>query len=103
MLLLSIRGETIKYATIKKKKETEIESNLQKEIELLEESCNALNVTLLEEKKTELLNIREGRMQGHQERSRVQWLKEGEKPRKYFCSLEHQNYVEKTITRGECP
>ena len=37
MLLLRIRGETIKYATIKKKKETEVESNLQKEIELLEE------------------------------------------------------------------
>ena len=36
-------------------------------------------------------------MQGHQVRSRVQWLKEGEKPSKYFCSLEHQNYIEKTI------
>ena len=86
MLLLRIRGETITYATIKKKNETEIESNLQKEIELLDESCNALNVTLWK-KKTELLNIREGQVQGYQVRSRVQWLKEGEKPSKYFCSL----------------
>ena len=46
MLLLRIREKTITYATIKKKNETEIESNLQKEIELLEEICNALNVTL---------------------------------------------------------
>ena len=29
--------------------------------------------------------------------SRVQWLQEGEKPSKFFCSLENKNYIEKTI------
>ena len=30
-------------------------------------------------------------------RSRANWLKNGEKPSKYLCSLERKNYVEKTI------
>ena len=30
-------------------------------------------------------------------RARAQWLNEGEKPSKYFCSLEKNNYIEKTI------
>ena len=28
---------------------------------------------------------------------RAQWLSEGEKPTKYFCSLEKSNYIGKTI------
>ena len=30
-------------------------------------------------------------------RARTQWLNEGEKPSKFFCSLEKYNYTEKTI------
>ena len=30
-------------------------------------------------------------------RSRIQWLAEGEKPSRFFCALEHNNYVDKTI------
>ena len=36
-------------------------------------------------------------MQGHLIRSRTQWVIEGEKPTKYFCALEHKNYMDKTI------
>ena len=32
-------------------------------------------------------------------RSRVNWLQKGEKPLKYFCSLEHQKFIDKTIKR----
>ena len=38
-------------------------------------------------------------MRGVLIRSRVQWLAEGEKPSKYFCALEHHNYLDKTIKR----
>ena len=38
-------------------------------------------------------------MKGHYIRSRVQWLHEGERPTKYFCSLEHQNFITKTIKK----
>ena len=38
-------------------------------------------------------------MRGHQVHFRVQWLSEGERPTKYFCSLEHRNYIDKTINK----
>ena len=33
----------------------------------------------------------------------MQWLKEGEKPSKYFCALERSNYLEKTMKRIQKP
>ena len=38
-------------------------------------------------------------MKGHLIRSRTQWLTQGEKPTKYFCSLEHHNCTEKTVKK----
>ena len=38
-------------------------------------------------------------MAGHIIRSRIQCLSEYEKPSKYFCSLEHKSYIEKTIKK----
>ena len=38
-------------------------------------------------------------MKGNIIRSRVQWHNEGEKPIRFFCSLERLNYIEKTIKR----
>ena len=38
-------------------------------------------------------------MNGLMLRSRAQWLREGEKPSKYFCSLEKFYYTEKTIRK----
>lgn len=32
-------------------------------------------------------------------RARLRWAEEGEKPTKYFCSLESRNYVNKTIPK----
>ena len=36
---------------------------------------------------------------GNMARSRVSWLQNGEKPSKYFCTLEHQKYIDKTIKK----
>ena len=47
----------------------------------------------------ELENIRGETIRGHQIRSRIQWLGDGEKPSKYFCSLERHNYTDKTIKK----
>ena len=38
-------------------------------------------------------------MKGNYIRSRVQWLNDWEKPSKYFCSLEHRNYIDKTAKK----
>ena len=54
---------------------------------------------LLQDKKTELENLREIKLKGNMIRSRVQWLIEGEKPTNYFCGLENKNYVDKTIKK----
>ena len=46
------------------------------------------NVAKLEGKRIELQGLRENKVKGAYVRSRVQWLKNGEKPSKYFCALE---------------
>ena len=94
MLLLRIRGETIKYASYIKKKMCENENILISKIQTLEQA-NPPNMELLTITKSELEKLREKSMKGHLIRSRTQWLSQGEKPTKYFCSLEHHNYTEK--------
>ena len=101
MLLLRIRGETIKFASYEKKKKMHQESRLIKDIETLESSeiLQASNMELLNDKRQELQKLRDIKMKGELVRSRQQWLKDGEKPSKYFCSLENRNFIDKTIKR----
>ena len=70
---------------------------LKSEIEKLQHSED--NNVDLQGKKCELENIRTEKQKGVIIRSRVQWLNEGEKPSKYFCSLEKQLYIEKTVKK----
>ena len=69
---------------------------LQKEIKILEESVN-LDFFEIESKKAELEYLRKEKLQGVLVRSRMKRAEEGEKPTKYFCSLESRNYINKTI------
>ena len=96
MLLLKIRGKTISYSTHKKKKENTKEQEVIKEIADLEKDLVQDKVAILEEKKRELLELRKARLEGSIVRSRAQWLKDGEKNSKYFCSLEKRNFIEKS-------
>ena len=45
--------------------------------------------------------MRQDKMKGHMIRFKAKWINEGEKPSKYFCSLEKRNYLNKTIQRVE--
>ena len=101
VLVLRIRGESIKFATHEKQKRSKLESNLINDIKILEssETLHASNMDLLEDKKQELENIRKVKMKGKSVRSRLQWLQEGEKPSKFFCNLENKNYIDKTIKK----
>ena len=76
-MILRIRGETIKYSTINKKR-CKAEETLKKEIERFQHSED--NNVDLQAKKCELENIRAEKQKGVIIRSRVQWLHEGEKP-----------------------
>ena len=64
ILLLRARGETIKFASKRKKLENEHEKRLKKEISILENNPHSHDCDLLSEKKKELENTREKSMHG---------------------------------------
>ena len=70
-----------------------------KDIETLELSDMIQNSQLLLDKKAELEALRQQKLKGEMVRSRLQWLKEGEKPTKFFCNLENRHFVEKTMKK----
>ena len=97
VILLRLRGETIKYSTIKKKKRLKKEEELINEIAELEVN-NIIDLNL-ENKRNELEKLREDKMNGVRIRSRANWLKDGERASKFFCNLEKYNFTEKTIKK----
>ena len=97
MLLLEIRGKTISYASYKKKSEMEKEKELLKKINQLETSIDEDDITLLEDLKMQLREIRNKKIEGMMIRSRTKWLKDGEKSSRYFCNLEKRNFVDKSM------
>ena len=99
VLLLQIRGETIKFAAALKKKNLKMENELIKEIEFLENQPQCQIGVILQEKKKTLENMRQENLKGLMIRSRAEWLYESEKPSRYFCSLEKRYYTEKTIKK----
>lgn len=100
VLLMEIRSITIYYSSFKKKEREKIEITLLKDIENIE-SQSDIDFGLLHEKKVELEKVRKEKLQGHIIRSRAKWVEEGEKPSKYFCSLESRNFLNKTIKKVE--
>ena len=105
-LLMTIRRNTIKYSSEKKKKAQKEEIDLEKEIERLEQeiSNNLLctdynNMQLLEQKKNSLINIRRNKIEGAMLRSKCRYQDLGEKPSKYFFNLENKNYTSKVINK----
>ena len=63
LLFLRIRGETIKFSSSQKKQDNLKEKNLLQDIEHLEVT-NSKKLQLLSDKKTELEDIRNVRLQG---------------------------------------
>jgi hypothetical protein len=101
VLMMEIRGETIKYASEKNKRKRGRENLLQKDIQNLEEEFSRSNnrdvLENIETKKTEVEEIRKEKMEGVMLRSKARWIEYGEKPTKYFINLEKRNRVNKTI------
>lgn len=100
VLLMEIRGLSISHSSHKKKEREKIEISLIREITSLE-SQEHTNFELIEQKKTNLENLRKHKLQGHFIRSRVRWIEQGEKPTKYFLNLESRNFLNKTIKKVE--
>ena len=95
-LLMEIRGRTISYSSYKTKQKKLYEFFLVKIINELEKNGD---LEQLELKKTELQNHRKTALQGSIVRSRIKWIEEGEKPSKYFLSLENRNFTSKIIPK----
>ena len=99
-LLMKIRGKSIRFSGKEKRKQNCKEEELIKDIEKLESDPTLCNLTtLIEDKKSELQEIRNIKLRGNMIRSRTQWIDEGERPTKYFCALENKNFLDKTIKR----
>ena len=87
---MEIRGDTISYASYKKKERNNHENKLSSEILILETNLNELNKERLLLLQTELTEIRENRLNGCFVRSRSNWIDNGEKDTHFFCNLEKQ-------------
>ena len=91
--------DTDKFVCTLFKQNISKEKELIKDIEYLERNIEYQphNLNLLSDKEADLEKLRESKIKGEQVRSRIQWLSEGEKPSKTFCTLETKNYIDKTI------
>ena len=104
---MEIRSETIKYSKAKRKRLNNRENLLQQEIEVLDhEMYNNvdLNQQLLnkyEAAKNELKEIYDCKGREAIFRSKVRWVKKGEKPTRYFYNLEKPEMVKSHQTRNK--
>ena len=78
---------------------TERDISLGKEIQfLIQNLTDSMSDTLIEEQK-ELEKIRKHKLRGPIVRARSKWIKEGEKPSTYICSVEAKNFTSKQISK----
>ena len=97
---MNIRGKTIRFSAKEKRKENKKEAELIHDIEQIESDITFINLsTLLDDKKYELQEICNIKLKGSMIRSRAQWIDEGERPTKFFCALETNNFLDKTIKK----
>ena len=98
----TIRNETIKYSSRKKKQDQNKEYQLQAEIDTItkniQENPNNTHLNELKTKKmAELEEIYDKKINGIILRSKARWVEGGEKNSKYFANLEKRNYESKII------
>ena len=102
-LLLEIRGATIQYSSWKKNKKKTNKKKIEKEINFLEnlDDSNSLPSTIekLKQARSRLEAFRKEFINGLFARTKLKWIEQGEKPTKYFLSLEKRNYVNKTVSK----
>ena len=58
-----------------------------------------LDLETINEKTARIRKFRKEKIQGIMIRAKIKWAEEGEKPTRYFCSLESRNYANKTIPK----
>ena len=97
ILLLEIRSKTVAFSSALNKKDKDKVKLLEEEIAHLDKINSVENFETIQEKQRELNKLREKRLEGTMVRARARWIEQGEKPSKYFCSLENRNFVSKRM------
>ena len=98
-LLMKIRSMTIPYAAKEKRRRSREKFELERDIKQLHEMIDRNeNVQSniqerLEELEQKLERIRKKELDSLIIRSRCKWIEHGEKPTKYFLSLEKRNFI----------
>ncbi|KAK3105615.1 hypothetical protein FSP39_001875 [Pinctada imbricata] len=100
-LLMNLRGVTISYASYRKKSRENREVKLESDINALQNSEDLSNESqsLLNSLIAELEELRKEKIKGVMLRCNARWIEDGEKPSKYFCSLEKRNFINKTVSK----
>ena len=103
-LLTIIRGETISYSSMKKKKCSQSEKKFKTEIRKLESNLSNTEYekNILEEleyKKACLEDLRKQKIDEAMLRSKLKWIEFGEKPSKFFLTLEKLNFVNRQMKK----
>ena len=103
-LLLEIRGKTMGYCAWKKKRKQEAQKIAFHRLEIAEmvSDMNPTNEDLknqLQQARSEVDHFMEEENEAAQCRAKLKWHIEGEKPSKFFCSLEKHNGIQKYIPK----
>ena len=101
-LLCDIRGFTIYFSSKLKKQNDTREKMIENDLKVLEQCIDVDNdedINKLTELSNELESIRNKKLDGIFIRSRAKWVEYGEKPSKYFLSLEKRNHINKLIPK----
>jgi len=106
MLHMKIRQITIPYCSQKKKERNNRKNSISLQIQILQEindqNHSDLLTEVLHDLNMQLEEIRKYELNGILIRTRAKWIEDGEKPSKYFCSLEKRNFVNKSINKLVC-
>ena len=100
-LKMEIRKISISYSGHERKEAINQEKDVVHQIELIESKSHLTETDLENANKLKdtLQTLRKEKIKGAIIRSKVQWLEEGEKPSKFFASLERRNYINKLISK----
>ena len=98
VILLESRSKTFAFSSAIKKRDINLEKDLENQIKHLENSNLETHFESLKDKKEQLQLLREKKLKGTLIRSRARWVEQGEKGSRYFCNLENRNFVSKRMS-----
>ena len=102
-LKVMVRGATTEYATRKKRHRVNLLEVYRHRLSRLEhqfhENADIETENDINQIKSEIENLLEYEIRGREIRTKIKFLEEGEKPTKFFLTLEQRNFNKKNINR----